>query len=107
MRHWTWGGTLLRSDCTVSSRTLPALGHCRESVSKASVLAALLNRRRLGLDNVIAFGHDENGFELSYTTRSVVVMANARPTVVVLANRTTMSADEDDVAVVLEEYATA
>lgn len=73
------------------------------SVSKASALKILLDQWRLGFGDVIAFGDDVNDLDLLSSSGTGVAMANATWEVVAVANRITLSNDEDGVAVVLEE----
>lgn len=71
--------------------------------SKAAGLAALLARWSLSLGDVIAFGDDTPDIEMLRECGMGVAMGNAIPEVKGIADRVTLTNDEDGVAVVLEE----
>lgn len=73
-------------------------------VSKAAGLARLLDRWGLTMHEVMAFGDDTNDLEMVQEAGVGVAMGNAIPELKAVANRVTLTNDEDGVAVVVEEY---
>jgi 5-amino-6-(5-phospho-D-ribitylamino)uracil phosphatase len=73
-------------------------------VSKATGIAHLAQFWGYSLDHVIAFGDDTNDIEMIRDSRIGVAMDNAIPELKELADRITLSNDEDGVAVVLQEF---
>jgi HAD superfamily hydrolase (TIGR01484 family) len=75
-----------------------------EGVSKAAGLAMLLERWGLALDDCVCFGDAANDLEMIAEAGIGVAMGNAAPEVKAVADLVALPADEDGVAVVLEEY---
>lgn len=73
------------------------------SSSKAVGLTALLDRWSMSLADVVAFGDDTPDIEMLRECGMGVAMANAVSEVKAVADRVTLSNDEDGVALVLEE----
>jgi hydroxymethylpyrimidine pyrophosphatase-like HAD family hydrolase len=73
-------------------------------VSKAAGLAFLVARWGLTLHDVSAFGDDTNDLEMVQEAGMGVAMGNAVAELKAVANRVTLTNDEDGVAVVVEEY---
>ena len=73
------------------------------SASKAAGLELLLRTWGLSLYNAIAFGDEMNDLELVAESGIGVAMGNAVPEIKQVADRVTLTNDEDGVAVVLEE----
>jgi hydroxymethylpyrimidine pyrophosphatase-like HAD family hydrolase len=76
-------------------------------VSKASALRLLVERWGLDMTQVVAFGDDTNDIEMIQAAGIGVAMSNAIPEVKAVADRVTLSNDEDGVAVVLAELLAA
>ena len=72
--------------------------------SKAAALRWLLDRWGLAMEEVISFGDDVNDVEMVAEAGLGVAMANAVPEVIAVADRVTVSNEEDGVAVVVEEF---
>lgn len=71
-------------------------------VSKAQALKWITERLELSMDEVIAFGDDNNDHAIIEAAGWGVAMGNANDTIKLLANEITLSNDEDGVAVVIE-----
>ena len=76
-------------------------------VSKSAALQMLVKRWGLDMADVIAFGDDVNDLEMIRDAGVGVAMANAVPELKAVANRVTLSNDEDGVALVVEELLAA
>lgn len=74
------------------------------SADKADALRVLVARWGLGMERVIAFGDDINDVDMVAASGVGVAVANAVPEVKAVADRVTLSNDEDGVAVCLEEF---
>jgi hydroxymethylpyrimidine pyrophosphatase-like HAD family hydrolase len=107
-------GTLLRSDGSVSARSVAALdsshfgGHgvlelSTRGTTKAGTLAALCEAWAVGAAEVAAFGDMPNDVPLLRWAGRSWAVANAHDEARAAADHTTASNDDDDVAVVLEE----
>ncbi len=70
--------------------------------SKARGLQMVVERWGLTLADVVAFGDDNNDLEMIAEAGMGVAMANAAPGVISVADRVTLSNDEDGVAQTLE-----
>jgi hypothetical protein len=73
-------------------------------VSKAAGLRVLTDGWGQSLRNVIAFGDDTNDLEMIRDAGLGVAMGNAVPELKAVANRVTLTNDEEGVAVVVAEY---
>ncbi len=73
------------------------------SADKAAALRFLAEGWGLGMGRVIAFGDDINDVDMVAASGLGVAVANAVPEVKAVADRITLSNDEDGVAVVLED----
>lgn len=73
-------------------------------VSKAAGLRVLAQDWGVGLDAFMAFGDDTNDMEMVAEAGIGVAMDNAIPELKAVADRVTLSNDEDGVALVLEEF---
>ena len=76
-------------------------------VSKSAALHLLVERWGLDMAHVVAFGDDTNDLEMIQDAGMGVAMANAVPELKAVANRVTLSNDEDGVAVVVAELLAA
>ena len=76
-------------------------------VSKASALRLLVEQWGLDMAHVVAFGDDSNDMEMIQAAGVGVAMANAIPELKAVANRVTLSNDEDGVAIVVAELLAA
>jgi len=76
---------------------------CHRDVSKSDGLTRLLDRLDGTLADVIAFGDDTNDAEMIREAGMGVAMENAVETVKAVADRVTLSHDNDGIALVLEE----
>lgn len=74
-----------------------------EDVSKAAGLRVLAERWQTTLDHFIAFGDDTNDIEMVQEAGIGVAMHNAIPELKAVADRITLTNDEDGVALVVEE----
>ena len=72
-------------------------------VTKASTLEHLCRSRGLGAEHVVAFGDMPNDLAMLRWAGTGYAMANAHPSVLEAADRTTVTNDEDGVAVVVEQ----
>lgn len=75
----------------------------KAGVSKASALAALCKKLNLSSDEVVAFGDMPNDLPMLSFAGLGVAVANAHPDVISVADKMTLSNDEDGVAIVVEE----
>lgn len=71
---------------------------------KANGLSALLKQFDEGYDNLMAFGDQENDLGMLKAAKVGVAMDNAIPVVKAATNESTLSNDDDGVAVFLEKY---
>ncbi|WP_318765510.1 Cof-type HAD-IIB family hydrolase [Lactiplantibacillus carotarum] len=71
---------------------------------KASGLKSLLGHFNEDYDNLMAFGDEENDLGMLTAAKVGVAMANAIPAVKAATTHSTLSNDEDGVAVFLEKY---
>ena len=73
------------------------------TATKESALGVLLDELGLGFDEVMAFGDDVTDIQMLRRSGVGVAMGNAVPQVQAVADRVTLSNEEDGVAIVLEE----
>ncbi|RJK94900.1 Cof-type HAD-IIB family hydrolase [Vallicoccus soli] len=71
-------------------------------VSKATTLARMCEERGVDASEVVAFGDMPNDLPMLAWAGTAYAMGNAHPDVLAAADRTTLTNDEDGVAVVLE-----
>ncbi len=71
-------------------------------VSKATTLARMCEERGIDAAEVVAFGDMPNDLPMLAWAGTAYAMGNAHPDVLAAADRTTLTNDEDGVAVVLE-----
>ena len=76
-------------------------------VSKSAAIQMLVKRWGLDMSQVIAFGDDTNDLEMIRDAGVGVAMANAIPELKAVADRVTLTNDEDGVAVVVAELLAA
>lgn len=94
---------ILPGDCSIVTTDDGALGHIMaESVSKAAALMVLLERWGLTMENVMAFGDDDNDIAIIKASGIGVAMGNGIPGVKEAADIITKTNDEDGIAEVLE-----
>lgn len=74
-----------------------------KGVSKAAGLQVLAEQWGVGMDQFMAFGDDTNDIEMVRDCGIGVAMSNAIPELKAVADRITLSNDEDGVALVVEE----
>lgn len=91
---------VLTSDKYNLAQIMPA------DVSKAAGLAVVADHYGLDLHEFMAFGDDTNDLEMIQEAGVGVAMENAVPQLKAVANRVTLSNDDDGVAVVVEELLT-
>ncbi|GCF95646.1 haloacid dehalogenase [Enterococcus florum] len=75
-----------------------------DGVNKGAALSFLTHYLSVDLDDVLAFGDQENDLEMLKTSGFAVAMENAAPAVRKTANKITKSNEESGVAYVLNEY---
>ncbi|MBN2795617.1 MAG: HAD family phosphatase [Clostridia bacterium] len=73
-----------------------------QMVSKAEALNWIANRLNLAMENVLAFGDDNNDFAIIQAAGWGVAMGNSNQAIKHCADEVTLSNDEDGVAVVIE-----
>jgi Cof subfamily protein (haloacid dehalogenase superfamily) len=94
---------VLPEECTMATTDGGCLGHIMAAaVSKASALEFLLEGWGLSMDNVIAFGDDDNDMEIISRSSIGVAMGNAIPELKKAADIITASNDEDGIALILD-----
>jgi len=71
-------------------------------VNKATGLQIIADKLGLGREDVIAFGDEDNDFEMIEWAGLGVAMANGNPKLQALADHVTASNDDDGIALVLE-----
>lgn len=81
-------------------------GFTAKEAGKYQAVCTLSEILRIDLQDIIAFGDDENDYEILKYCGTGVAMANAIPQIQEVADEITDSNDEDGVAVYLERYFT-
>lgn len=76
----------------------------RTGLNKAVGLERICDRFQIPVKNVISFGDEDNDFEMIQFAGTGVAMGNAIPKLKELANVTTLTNEQDGIAVYLEKY---
>lgn len=80
----------------------PLIQIARKDCGKKNAVQAILSMENLGLQDLIAFGDDNNDIDLLQAAGIGVAMANGTPGVLKAANFVTKSNDQDGVGIVLK-----
>ena len=75
-----------------------------ENISKGQAITELANTLKMNLEDVIAFGDQENDLSMLQVSGFGVAMENAVPLVKKNADHITNSADNEGVAKTIEEF---
>ena len=93
---------LVADHASVTYSGAPFLEVAPREVSKASALTTYCAARAIVAGNVVAFGDMPNDLPMLAWAGRGIAMANAHPAVLAMAAETTLSNDEDGVALVVE-----
>ncbi|WP_125981657.1 Cof-type HAD-IIB family hydrolase [Loigolactobacillus iwatensis] len=94
----------LKAGFNVASSRTNLLEFVPKTVTKANALDVLLTHLGWNRSNLMAFGDQANDLSMIAAANVGVAMANAIPAVKAVAEQTTLTNDQDGVAVFLDDY---